>query len=126
MTNCNDIATLVEVNAKLLLDEGEELEEQIMFRQLVGSLIYLTLTRPDIAHGVGVVSRFMQNPRRPHLNAIRRILRYVQGTLNFGFFYEVGKNIEISGICDADYAGDLSTRRSTTGYVFSLGSGAIL
>ncbi|KAJ8642637.1 hypothetical protein MRB53_004385 [Persea americana] len=74
MTNCSDIATPVEVKAKLLQDEGEELEDKVMYRQLVGSLIYLTLTRPDIAHGVGVVSRFMQRPRRPHLDAIRRIL----------------------------------------------------
>ena len=125
MTNCSDIATPVEVNAKLLQDEGEELEDKVMYRQLVGSLIYLTLTRPDIAHGVGVVSRFMQRPRRPHLDAIRRILRYVQGTLSFGIFYEAGKKNELVGFCDADYAGDLSTRRSTTGYVFSLGSGAI-
>ncbi|KAJ8638820.1 hypothetical protein MRB53_015514 [Persea americana] len=75
MTNYSDIATPVEVNAKLLQDEGEELEDKVMYRQLVGSLIYLTLIRLDIAHGVHVVSRFMQRPRGPHLDAICRILR---------------------------------------------------
>ncbi|KAJ8639290.1 hypothetical protein MRB53_015984 [Persea americana] len=54
-----------------------------------------------------------------------RILRYVKGTMNFGLFYEAGKKIEIRGFCDADYAGAVSTRRSTTGYVFNLGSGAV-
>ena len=92
---------------------------------MVGSLIYLTLTRPDIAYSVGVVSRYMSNPKKPHLNAVRCILRYVKGTINFGILYKRTKDCQISGYCDADYAGDYDTQRSTTGYWISLGSGVI-
>ena len=95
-----------------------------MYRQLVGSLIYLTLTRPDITYAVSVISRFMQKPKKPHLEAIKRILRYVKGSIDYGILYHNDRNFEVAGYCDADYAGDLDTRRSTTGYVFKLGSGA--
>ena len=67
----------------------------------------------------------MQNPRKPHLEAIRRILRYVKGTSDFEILYKKGVSCKVVGFCDVDYARDISTRRSTTGYVFSLGSGAI-
>ena len=85
-----------------------------MYRQWVGSLIYLTLTRPDIAYAVGVVSRFMQNPKKPHLEAVPRIRRYMKGTLDYGLLYKKGEQWLIVGYCDADYAGDHDTRRSTT------------
>jgi hypothetical protein len=90
-----------------------------MYRQLVGSLIYLTLTRPDITFAVGIVGRFMQKPKKPHLEAVRRILRYVKGTIDFGLLYNKGEACKVVGYCDADHAGDHDTRRSTTGYVFS-------
>lgn len=67
----------------------------------------------------------MQNPKKPHLEAVRRILRYVKSTLGYGVMYKKGRECKLVGYCDADYAGDYDTRRSTTGYVFMLGSGAI-
>ncbi|KAK2993178.1 hypothetical protein RJ640_030802 [Escallonia rubra] len=120
----NVIETPMEVNANLHMDEGEDIKDPTKYRQLIGSLIYLTLTRPDIAQAVGMVSRFMQAPKKPHLEAARRILKYLQGTIDFGIMYRRG-GYKINGFCDADYAGDKSTRRSTTGYCFNLGSGAI-
>ena len=81
-----------------------------MYRQLVGSLIYLTLTRPDISFVVGVVSRYMQNPKKSHLEAVRRILRYVKGTIDYGLLYKNGEDCKLVGYCDADYAGDHDTR----------------
>ena len=92
-----------------------------MYRQLVGSLIYLTLTRPDISYPVRMVSRYMSNPKKPHLDAVKRILRYVKGTINFGIIYKETKDYQVMGYCDADYAGDCGARQSTT-YFFSLGS----
>ncbi|KAF7802206.1 Retrovirus-related Pol polyprotein from transposon RE1 [Senna tora] len=115
MLDCKPIATPMEVNAKLCSAEGKNLEDVTMYRQLVGSLIYLTLTRPEITYAVGVVSRFMQSPKKPHLEAIRRILRYVKGTLDYGIFYRKGPSCKLKGYSDADYAGDCDTRRSTTG-----------
>ncbi|GMI77806.1 hypothetical protein HRI_001449800 [Hibiscus trionum] len=125
MLDCKPISTPMDPNIKLQIDEGKDLEDTTMYRQLVGSLIYLTLSRPDITYAVGVASRYMSNPKKPHLDAVRRILRYVKGTINFGILYKKVKECQMIGYCDADYAGDHSTRRSTTGYIFSLGSGAI-
>ncbi|KAK2990889.1 hypothetical protein RJ640_006078 [Escallonia rubra] len=119
----NVIETPMEVNANLHMDEGEDIKDPTKYRQLIGSLIYLTLTRPDIVQAVGMVSRFMQAPKKPHLEAARRILKYLQGTIDFGIMYRRG-GYKINGFCDADYAGDKSTRRSTTCYCFNLGSGA--
>ena len=93
-----------------------------MYQQLVGSLIYLTLTRPDISYAVGVVSRYMQNPRKPNWEAIRCILRYVKGTNDYGLLYKKGETCKLVGYCDVDYSGDHDTRHSTTGYMFSLGT----
>jgi len=78
-----------------------------MYRQLIESLIYLTMTRPDIAFTVGVVSRYMQ--KSPHLEAVRRILKYVKGTLDYGLLYKRGEECEVIGYYDADYAGDHDT-----------------
>ena len=101
-------------NVRLQEDKGKYLEDVIMYRQLVGSLAYLTLTRPDISYVIGVVSRYMSNPKKPHLDAVRRILRCVKGTINFAILYKETKYCQVMGYCHADYAGDCSTRRSTT------------
>jgi hypothetical protein len=68
----------------------------------------------------------MQNPKKPHLEAVRRVLRYVKGTLNEGILYKKNGDCRLVGFCDVDYAGDHDTRRSTTGYVFMLGWGAVV
>lgn len=115
----------MEPNTKMCAYEGKELEDAMMYRKLVGTLVYLTLTRPDISYAIGVMSRFMQNPKKPHLEAVQRILRYIKGTLGYGVMYKKGDECKLVGYCNADYAGDHDTRRSTTRYVFMLGSGAI-
>ncbi|XP_055835114.1 uncharacterized mitochondrial protein AtMg00810-like [Solanum dulcamara] len=115
----------MEPSLKLCSHEGKDLEEETMYCQLVGSLIYLTLTRPDISFRVGVVSRFMQKPKKPHLEALKRMLRYMKGTIDYELFYMKGDPFKINEYCDADYASEHDTRRSTTGYVFNLGSTAI-
>ncbi|XP_030479071.1 uncharacterized mitochondrial protein AtMg00810-like [Cannabis sativa] len=125
MLECKPISTPMEANVKLCAHAGKDLQDGAMYRQLVGSLIYLTLTRLDISYVVGVVSRYMQQPKKPHLEVVRRILRYVKDTINYGLFYKKGDEVKIVGYCDADYAGDHDTRKSTTGYVFKLGSGVV-
>ncbi|XP_062074936.1 secreted RxLR effector protein 161-like [Humulus lupulus] len=115
----------MEANAKLCAHEGKDLQDGAMYRQLVGSLIYLTLTRPDISYAVGVASWYMQHPKKPHLEVVQQMLRYVKDTINYGLLYKKDDEVKIVGYCDADYAGDHDTCRSSTGYVFMLGSGAI-
>ena len=75
---------------KLSADAGELLEDPTMYRRIVGSLIYMTITRPDLSYAIGLVSEFMQAPRKLHLDVARRILRYVKFTLQYGLFYETG------------------------------------
>ena len=103
MIGCKPISVPLEQNVKLSTDAGELLEDRTMYRRIVGSLIYMTITRPDLSYVVGLVSQFMQAPRKPHLDAARRILRYVKSTLQYGLFYETGVHIQLHGYTDADY-----------------------
>ncbi|XP_074322759.1 secreted RxLR effector protein 161-like [Apium graveolens] len=88
---------------------------------MVGGLRYLVHTRPDIAYAVGLVSRFMERPTVLYLNAVKRIMRYVKGTLNYGLVYARGRgDYMLSGFSDSDLAGDIVDRKSTGGMAFYL------
>ncbi|XP_050241952.1 secreted RxLR effector protein 161-like [Quercus robur] len=87
--------------------------------------MYLTTTRPDIMYSVSLISRYMENPTKIHLLAAKRILRYLQGTRDFGLFYKKGEKSDLLGFTDSDYAGDQDDRRSTSDYVFMLGTGVV-
>ncbi|GKV11936.1 hypothetical protein SLEP1_g23148 [Rubroshorea leprosula] len=118
-------STPLDINIRLRRDEGSLLSNPQPYRVLVGSLIYLTITRPDIAFAVGLVSRFMQAPRKPHLEAAKKILKYVNTTLDMGLFYKKEANFSLLGFTDADFGGDLADRKSTSGYVFLYGGTSI-
>lgn len=112
---------------KLGRDEGEALDtSKYPYSELVGSFLYLSVcTRADIAQAVGALARFMAKPTMTHWTAAKGIVRYLAGTIDHGIiFTRGGKNLLI-GYCDADYAGDIDTRRSTTGYVFVLNGGVV-
>lgn len=87
MINCNLAVTPVEVNLKLEKGGDEKAMDATVFKQMVGSLRYIYNSRPDISYGVGLVSRFMDDPRHSHLVAVKRILRYLKGTLEFGVLF---------------------------------------
>ena len=125
MSDSKVMATPMEPCVKLQKVEGKPLEDVKKFRQLVGSLFYLTITRPDIAYSVGVVSQFMDKPCVGHLIAAKRILRYVKGSLGFGLMYRQNMQFSLCGFVDADWAGDINDRRSTTGYCFNTGSAVV-
>jgi hypothetical protein len=125
MTGCKPISIPLEQNVKLTADEGDLVEDTTMYRHIVGSLIYMTITRPDLSYAIGVVSQFMQTPQKPHLDAVRRRLRYIKHTLQCGIFYETKSQLQVYGYTDADWAGNGSYRRSTSGFMFSFGSGAV-
>ena len=95
------------------------------YRQLIDSLIYLTITRPDLSYSVGLLSQFMQNPRNLHLDCAKRILRYVSTTMDYDIVYKSNATIRLEGYIDTDWAGYKADRRSASEFVFSLGSGAI-
>ncbi|GKB16092.1 zinc finger, CCHC-type containing protein [Tanacetum coccineum] len=118
MLDCNPTKSPMEHKLKLLKEEGE-LVNPTEYRSIVGGLRYLTHTRPDISFAVGIVSRFMEKPTVKHLQAVKRILRYVKGTLGYGLKYSKGeKNITLTGYTDSDLANDVNDRKSTGGMVF--------
>jgi hypothetical protein len=88
MTRCKPISIPLEQNVKLSVDKGNLMEDTTMYRHIVGSLIYMTITRLDLNYVVGVVNQFTQTPRKPHLDAMRHILRYIKHSLQCGIFYE--------------------------------------
>ncbi|XP_026384239.1 uncharacterized protein LOC113279788 [Papaver somniferum] len=89
----------------------------------IGVMKYLNATRPDIMYAVGLVSRFMEDPRQSHLQAAKRILKYVKGTISMGIFYIVSEDPKLVGFTDSDCVGDTEGRRSTSSYGFQLGTG---
>lgn len=113
-------------NVKLTKDGGELLDKtKFPYMELVGSLLYLSVcTRPDIAYSVGVLSRYMATPTLEHWKTALGIVHYLASTLDSGIIFKRGAG-ELHGYCDADYAGDIDTRRSTTGYIYTLNGGAV-
>ena len=93
IADCKPISMPLDQNLKLQADEGQVLEDVTMYRKIVGSLIYLTISRPDLSYVVGLESQFMQLPKKPHLDAVRRTLRYVSATLDYALFYEASMEL---------------------------------
>ncbi|CAL8173718.1 unnamed protein product [Prunus armeniaca] len=108
-----------------LFDKGELLKDLEKYWRLVGQLIYLTITRPDITYSVHVLSRFMHEPRTPHMDAALRIVRYLKSTPGQGLLFRSDNQIKLTVFCDSDWAGCPITRRSTTGYCVFLGNSLI-
>lgn len=102
--------------------------ESFPYRQAVGSLMFAAIvSRPDISFAVGAVSRYLENPSSAHVNAVKRIIRYLNGTKNFGIEYGglSTSSTMLKGYTDSDHAHDIDTRRSTSGYVFLLNNGIV-
>jgi len=100
MTGYKPILIPLEQNVKLSADEGDLVEDTTMYKRIVGSLIYMTITRLDLSYAVGVVSQFMQTPQKPHLDAMRHILRYIKHTLQCGIVYEAKTQLQVHGYTD--------------------------
>ena len=110
------------VSEKLSKDDGASRVDSSLYRSLIGSLLYLTATRPDIMFAATLPSRFMQNPSQIHFGAAKRILRYLQGTLDYGICYKAGENLNLIVYSDSDWAGSVDDMKSTSGYAFLLGT----
>lgn len=138
MTTSNPVATPLEAGIRYsrsqsddLTNDEQKLMQQTPYRQAIGSLQYIvTCTRWDLAFAVNHLAQFMSNPAPVHWLGIKRIFRYLRGTSNQGLIYtgapSSSPSHNLSGWSDADWAGDLDTRRSTSGYVFQLDSQCVL
>ncbi|GKD54202.1 ribonuclease H-like domain-containing protein, partial [Tanacetum coccineum] len=112
MVNCNPSQTPVDTESNLG-DTSDIVSDPTLYRSLAGSLQYLTFTRPDISYVVQQVCLYMRDPREPHFSALKRILRYVRGTLDYGLQLFSYSTTELVAYSDADWAGCPTTRRSS-------------
>lgn len=115
MSGCRPADTPMELNAKLW-EKGNVPVDIGRYQRLVGKLIYLAHTRPDIAFSVSVVSQFMHSPYEEHLEAVYRILRYLKSNPGKGLYFKKTNDRDVSIFTDADWAGSVIDRKSTTGY----------
>lgn len=110
MDQCKAAAVPLQQNLKLQNDDGSKEADATLYRQLVGSLIYLTTTRLDLAYAVSTLSQFMSKPLESHWVVVKGVLRYLQGTLDFGIIYTNSCDVRLTGFSDSDWAGNVDDR----------------
>jgi hypothetical protein len=125
MADCKPCTTPVDLQAKLAGDSGPPVEDASQFRSIAGALQYLTFTWPDITYTVQQICLHMHDPREPHLTAMKRILRYLQGMPDYGLLLCRSSGSDLIVYTDTDWAGCPNTRRSTSGYAVFLGDNLI-
>ncbi|XP_025981670.1 uncharacterized mitochondrial protein AtMg00810-like [Glycine max] len=128
MAEAHSISSPMTSSCKLSKTGGDLFQDPTLYRSVVGALQYATLTRPKIAFAVNKVCQFMENPLDTHWGAVKRILRYLKGTLSHGLLMKpaaVGKPLSITAMCDADWTPDVDDRRSTFGSAIFLGPNLI-
>jgi transposase InsO family protein len=125
MEDSRPMATPMVTNLKKVDSSDSELADSRQYRQLIGSLMYLVNTRPDICFVVNTLSQYMVEPRQVHWIAAKHVLRYLQGTVGYGLRYLGGDGVKLQGYSDSDWAGSDTDRKSTSGCCFSLGSAVI-
>ncbi|CAM8992435.1 unnamed protein product [Rhodiola kirilowii] len=114
MVDCKPAKTPLPIKHQLSLLDASPIEDPMIYRKLVGKLFYLTITRPDLAHSVHILSQFMSVPTSDHLKAAHRLLRYIKGAPAQGLFFSSSSSLVMKAFCDADWAACPKTRRSTT------------
>ena len=126
MQDCSPVTTPMDTSVKLTATKDDEaLADPKEYASIVGGLMFAAcVTRPDITCAVGQLSQFLNNPSSKYMLAVKRVLRYLQGTPSLGITYGPPPS-RLTGYSDADWAGDVNTRRSTTGYVVMLNNGAV-
>jgi hypothetical protein len=125
MGDSRPMTTPMITNWKKLHASKSQLVDSTLYRQLIGSLMYLVNTRPDICFVINTLSQFMVEPRRVHWVATKHVLRYLCGTVDFGLDYQRGDGVRLVGYTDSDWAGCVSDRKNTLGCCFGLGSAVV-
>ncbi|XP_014515533.1 uncharacterized protein LOC106773347 [Vigna radiata var. radiata] len=119
---CKPMNTPMNKKEKLIKEDETDKVDEAYFRSLIGCLMYLTSTRPDILFTVSLLSTYMHCASELHLKATKRVVRYIKGTVNYGVKYYKVQNFKLFGFSDNDWASSLDDMKSTSGYCFSMGS----
>ncbi|GJY06930.1 hypothetical protein Tco_0373984 [Tanacetum coccineum] len=114
METCDYIGTPIEIKDKLDLDQNGTLVDATKYRSMIGALLYLTSSRPDIIHATCLCARYQAKPTEKHLKEVKRIFRYLRGTVNMGLWYTNDSGFELTGFSDVDYAGCKDSFKSTS------------
>ena len=132
MDQCKAVSTPLGAHFKLKTPtdiehrEEEEFMKKVPYQNAVGSIMYSMVgTHPDLAHVVGVVSRFMSKPMKEHWQAVKWVMRYIKGSVDTRLSFKKKGDFIVRGYCDSDYAGDLDQSKSTTGMVFTVGGNPV-
>ena len=125
MSNCKIAPTRVITGLKLTKDDEGSTVDPMLFKRIVGSLMYLTMTRIDIMYGVSLISRFMESPKDSHWQAGKRILRYVSGTKDLGIMYSTSENFKLTSYTDSHNGGNIEDRKIPSRYKFHFCTGVV-
>eukprot|EP00253_Pinus_taeda_P001666 PITA_01666 len=121
MKECKPVCTPMIVGCSLSFNDDSFVVNQIEYRSTIGSLLYLTGTKPHIMHAFGIVGCFQANPKESHLQAVKRIFKYLQGTQYFGLWYPKDADLTLHAYTDADWDGNVDDRKSSSGGAFYMG-----
>ncbi|KAF5445245.1 hypothetical protein F2P56_034311, partial [Juglans regia] len=125
-SGCKPVAFPMESTLKLSAnDSSTPLSDPALYRRLVGRLLYLTITRPDLSYSVQALSQFMANPSAKHLQAAERVLRYIKATPGQGIFLSTDSSLHLKAYSDSDWGGCIDTRKSITGFTVFIGDSPI-
>lgn len=123
MQNCRPMVTQMITNWKKIDTSKDKDIDSTLYKKLIGSLMYLVSTRPDVCYDVNTLSEFMVEPKRAHSATTKHVLRYIQGIVEHELLYTQGDDIRLSGFIGADWAASSIDQKSTTGYYFNIGLG---
>nr|GEW93976.1 hypothetical protein [Tanacetum cinerariifolium] len=121
MESCDPVGTLMEIKDKLDLDQNGTPVDATKYRSMIGALMYLTSSRPNIVHATCLCARYQAKPTEKHLKEVKRIFRYLRGTVNTGLWYTKDFGFELTGFSDVDYVGCKDTFKSASGGAHFLG-----
>lgn len=125
LTACKPVSAPLPTGLHLSTDSGDILPNPEQYRRLIGWLLYLNLTRPDLPFAIQHLSQFLSQPRKPHFDAAIHVLRYLKGTLHKGLFYSTHSTLNVMGYSDADWGGCVFSRKSVSGYCVFLGTSLV-
>ena len=125
MEDSKHVGTPMVTGCKLSKDDDSPDVDQSSYRSMIGSLLYITTSRPDIMHAVGMVGRYKSAPKQSHLLAVKRIFRYLKETMTYGLWYPRNQNLQLNAYSDVDWANCVDKRKRTSGGELFLGDSLV-